>query len=225
MGSGGSKENNKDGDDKVKIKTHNDMSQKDRAVLDLKIARDRLVKFQKKNENENVKLVAQIKELLKNGKKDKAAMVLRMKKYKDKEASNIDNQLLNLQALVSDIEFAQHQVEVVQGLKAGNEALKKLNEMMPIEQVQAIMDETAESIQYQDEINQILSQGLSSTDDEECLEELKALEQESNPNSTKATTKGEISLNELPEAPKHSIPTKIPAKSEEKVEEKEAMLA
>lgn len=50
---------------------------------------------------------------------------------------------------VHDIEFAQIESKVVEGLKSGNEALKKMHQLMSIEDVERIMDETAEAVEYQ----------------------------------------------------------------------------
>ena len=47
--------------------------------------------------------------------------------------------------------------------------------MMSIEDVERIMDETAESVEYQQEIDAILAGGLSSQDEDDVLAELDAI--------------------------------------------------
>ena len=47
--------------------------------------------------------------------------------------------------LVHDIEFSQVERQVLNGLKEGNEALKKANEMFSIDEIEQIMDDTAEA--------------------------------------------------------------------------------
>ena len=61
------------------------------------------------------------------------------------------------------------------GLKVGNEALKKANEMFSIEEIEQIMEDTAEAIEKQQEIDALLSGQLSSEDENEVLEELDQL--------------------------------------------------
>lgn len=60
-----------------------------------------------------------------------------------------DGQLENVEKLTHDIEFAQVELQVVQGLKLGNEALKKVNDALNIEDIESILDETREGIEKQ----------------------------------------------------------------------------
>ena len=61
------------------------------------------------------------------------------------------------------------------GLQVGNEALKKANAMFSIEEIEQIMEDTAEAIEKQQEIDALLSGQLSSEDENEVLEELDQL--------------------------------------------------
>lgn len=61
-----------------------------------------------------------------------------------------DGQLENLEKLTHDIEFAQIELQVVEGLKQGNEALKKVNDALNIEDIERILDETREAKEKQD---------------------------------------------------------------------------
>jgi len=54
-------------------------------------------------------------------------------------------------------------------LKAGNDILTKLNKEMSIEKVEDLMNETAEAIEYQNEISELLS-GALTVEDEEAIE-------------------------------------------------------
>ena len=83
-----------------------------------------------------------------------------------------DGQLDNLQTLVNDLEFAQVEQQVVNGLKIGNEALKKANEMLSIDEIEQIMDDTAEAIEKQKEIDLLISGQLSAEDEDDVLQEL-----------------------------------------------------
>lgn len=61
-----------------------------------------------------------------------------------------DNQLETLEKLTHDIEFTQIELEVVEGLRQGNEALKKVNQAINIEDIERILDETREAKEKQD---------------------------------------------------------------------------
>ena len=84
-------------------------------------------------------------------------MLLRKKKYQEGLLTRTDGQLDNLQQLVQDLEFAQVEQEVVKGLKIGNDALKKANAMFSIEEIEQIMEDTAEAIDKQKEINDLIA--------------------------------------------------------------------
>lgn len=58
-------------------------------------------------------------------------------------------QLETLEKMTADIEFAQIEVEVVEGLKIGNESLRELHALMSIDQIESILDETREGVEKQ----------------------------------------------------------------------------
>lgn len=158
------------------------------------------------------------KELLKNGKKDRAKLLLRKKKHQELVLSQADGQLENLERMIHDLEFAQVEIKVVDGLKVGNTALKELHALLSIDEIEKIMDETTEGIEKQREIDDVLSRVTSlisddtSIDDQDIEAELEALV--------------EADINEkAPEIPKDvllpDVPTTQPAENlEEKEQEK-----
>ena len=80
--------------------------------------------------------------------------------------------------MTNDLEFAQVQQQVLDGLQVGNEALKKIHEILTIDEVERIMDETREGIEKQQEIDALISTGALTAEDEDSvaaeLEELVA---------------------------------------------------
>uniref|UniRef100_A0A1I8JUH9 Uncharacterized protein n=1 Tax=Anopheles funestus TaxID=62324 RepID=A0A1I8JUH9_ANOFN len=119
------------------------------------------------------------------------------KEYQEKLLSNTDAQLETLEKLASDIEFAQVEAQVVSGLKVGNEALKKVNEILSIDEVEQILDETRESIEKQQEIDALLNGVLTEEDEDEVLAELENLIAADEP---KAVETEDIS-DQLPDVP------------------------
>lgn len=134
-------------------------------------------------------------------------MLLRKKKYQESLLSNADKQLENLEKLAADLEFAQVELKVLDGLKQGNAALKKVHDMLDINEVEKIMDETREGIEKQQEIDAILTDVLTSEDEEDVLAELDALEAEEELQQRA----------KLPDVPSDELP----AKEEEQQEEEE----
>ena len=89
------------------------------------------------------------KEHLAKGNKSLAMLALKKRNYQRGLLEKTQDQLLNLEQLVQSIEFAQVQVQVFDGLKKGNAILSELQQEMKLEDVELLMEETAEAIAYQ----------------------------------------------------------------------------
>jgi len=181
------------------------ITEQDRAVLGLKRQRDQLNKHKKQKELLLEKERQVIKELLKQDKKDKARKLLKKKRYLENLLSQCDGQLDTVQQMIDSIEFAQIEVEVVNKLKFGNESLKKLNAVFSVDDVERIMDETREAVEYAAEIDSLLSgAGLTQEDEDAVQAELEALTAaEVSPSQPAAAAEG---VNNLPEVPQEEVP-------------------
>lgn len=51
--------------------------------------------------------------------------------------------------MTHDLEFAQIEIQVIDGLKQGNEALKKVNEVLNLEDIERMLEETREGVEKQ----------------------------------------------------------------------------
>ncbi|XP_055627293.1 charged multivesicular body protein 6 [Toxorhynchites rutilus septentrionalis] len=151
------------------------VTEQDKAILQLKQQRDKLKQYQKRIELQLEKDRELAKKCLASGRKERAKTLLRKKKYQEKLLSNADSQLETIEKLASDIEFAQVETQVIAGLKVGNEALKKVNEILSVEEVEQILDETRDSIDKQQEIDALLNGVLTEEDEDEVLAELDQL--------------------------------------------------
>lgn len=141
----------------------------------LKQQRDKLKQYQKRIEQSLTSERELIKKCLAMGRKDRARMLLRKRKYQEKLLEDTDNQMGQLDKMASDIEFAQVELQVIQGLKRGNEALKKVHEILTIDEIEQVMDDTRESVDKQQELDEILSGALSEQDEDDVLAELEQL--------------------------------------------------
>ncbi|OBT55893.1 hypothetical protein VE04_05038 [Pseudogymnoascus sp. 24MN13] len=173
----------------------------DEAILNLKIQRDRLHKYQKRI----------------TGDRPRALLALRRKKYQESLLAKTDAQLEQLEVLTSSVEFALVQKDVVFGLQEGTRVLKEIQrEMGGLEQVEKLMGETAEAVAYQEEVSEMLGGKISNQDEDEVEDELEALE---------AQVTGV-----MPSVPTTKLPSKERAEAREKQreeqrEERQAMLA
>jgi len=150
----------------------------DRAILDLKLQRDKLKQYQKKIQSILNREHEIAKQQLAAGHKDRALIALRRRKYQEGLLVKTDGQLENLEQLVSTIEFSLVEVSVLHGLKQGNAVLKEIHKELNVESVERLLEETAEAREYQREIDNLLTNSLSLDEEDAVQAELKQLQQE-----------------------------------------------
>jgi hypothetical protein len=107
------------------------------------------------------------KDALAAGNKERALLALRRRKYQEQVLVKTDSQLETLQGLVrrrpdrtcaseaddgcqvNSIEFSLVEKDVLFGLRQGNAVLKELNTQLSVDNVEKLMDETADAVAYQ----------------------------------------------------------------------------
>ncbi|KAI0375307.1 hypothetical protein BV20DRAFT_985833 [Pilatotrama ljubarskyi] len=151
------------------------ITKQDRAILE---SRDKVRQYQKKIQAVLDREHEIAKQQLAAGRKDRALIALRKRKYQESLLVKTDAQLENLEKLVSTIEFSLVEVSVLHGLQQGNEVLKEIHKELNIENVERILEETAEAREYQREIDMMLAGSLSVEDEEAVQAELHELQLE-----------------------------------------------
>lgn len=151
----------------------------DRAILDLKLQRDKLRQYQKKIQVILDREHDIARSYLATGDKERAVLALRRRKYQQSLLLRTDSQLENLEQLVSTIEFSLVEMSVLHGLKQGNEVLKEIHREMSIESVERLMEETQEAREYQQEIGNLLANQLSLEEEDAVQAELLELQKQS----------------------------------------------
>ncbi|XP_050962112.1 charged multivesicular body protein 6 isoform X2 [Labeo rohita] len=161
------------------------VTDQDRAILQLKQQRDKLKQYQKKITLQLEKERRLAKRLLKDGKKEQALLLLKKKRYQDQLLDKTDIQIANLECMV-----------------------------MSIEEVERILEETQEAIEYQKQIDELLAGFWTAEDEDAVLAELEAI------------TQGEdITLPELPTDPLSAVPTGETERKEAQIKPEREMLA
>ncbi|VVC89037.1 unnamed protein product [Leptidea sinapis] len=154
------------------------VTEQDKAILQLKQQRDKIKQYQKKIELNLEKDRLFAKKLLQENKRDRAKLLLRKKKYQENLLQSTDAQLEKLEQLTHDLEFTQIELQarfVLDGLKSGNEALKKVHESLDIDEIEKIMEESKEGIEKQRELDELISGQLTEEDDLEIEAELEEM--------------------------------------------------
>merc|ERR1712086_1118940 len=164
------------------------ITEKDRAVLELKGARDKVKKYKRKLDSkieqdrarakELTKGLAELPESVRARKKKQALVFLKKIKLQEAKYTKADDQMSNLETMIADYEFAKVEVQIFEGIKAGNQAIQAMQKELSVEDAEKVMDEAAEGLAYCDEIGSILSEQLSDYDNEQVLEDLARMEEE-----------------------------------------------
>ncbi|KAJ3215102.1 Vacuolar protein sorting-associated protein 20 [Dinochytrium kinnereticum] len=194
----------------------------DKAILDLKVQRDKLKRYQKKLEVVVAKEVEVAKHHLKNNDKKRAMIALKKKKFQESLLEKTDAQLFTLEQMTQTIEYSLIEKDIVAGLKNGNDVLAQIHKEMSVEAVEKLMEDTADAIAYQNEIDEILSGSISKDDEEEAeaeLEELLKAELAAMPRvSDKLPDIGEEIV--LPDVPDTELPNPEEPQPEKRIKQK-----
>lgn len=179
----------------------------DRAVLDLKNSRDRLGRFKKKLEMDQEKLLDRAKKSQKEGNKSMAIHLMKLRKHKTSEVTNVENQLLTIYEMVDKIAGEENEMEIMKAMEEGKNALEYLHREMTVDDVLHLMDEIEEQSEVEHQINEILSQGagLSSIDESAIEDELAEMERELRKQLGTTTENSS-----LPVAPTDALPDILP---------------
>ena len=191
------------GQSKKAKKPAGEVSQIDRAVLDLKVSRDRLTRYKKKLHLDSNKLLAKASSLKANKETKAALLLLKLRKMKQNEVDNIDTQLISIQTMVSNIQTKEEEKEILTALRTGKNALEKLHTENTLEDVLQLMDDVVEQNELEREINDVLvntGQTLTGIEEDELELELQALM-----GADAVTDKVEGKL-ELPSVPSDKLP-------------------
>jgi charged multivesicular body protein 6 len=178
-GSGSASKSNKQS---LQASRRAEISDIDRAVLDLKNARDRLTRYRNKLQDDSDKLVEQARKAKLKGRNETALGLLRLRKYKAQQADSVDGQLLTVLQMVETIDSKQNEKQVLDALATGKDALKAMHEQTTVDDVLNLFDEIKEELEVEREITEIL-QGvptLSPADEMAVEEELERMQAEMN---------------------------------------------
>ncbi|UZJ56796.1 hypothetical protein CBS101457_006116 [Exobasidium rhododendri] len=206
------------------------ITSQDRAILDLKVQRDKIRQYQKRLQLISDRERDSARAFLVRGDKERAKTALRRRRYQETLLEKTDGQLETLEGLVTNIEFSQIEASVVHGLAQGNAVLKEIHKEMTVENVEKLMEETAEAQAYQREIDEALASKMTAEDEEAVNLEMAQLESEAEGLRDGLTPKLGVQPTpeiNLPSAPQ-TAPVGQPAPEvtkEEVVEERQALLA
>nr|XP_046242668.1 charged multivesicular body protein 7 [Scatophagus argus] len=123
--------------------------------------------------------------LLREGKKSQALRCLRGRRRVEKRADNLFAKLESIRGILDRIAQSQTDKMVMQAYQAGVAALRLSLKDVTVERAENLVDQIQELCDTQDAVNQTISSGVTSADEDmnELEEELKSLLDESKPDS------------------------------------------
>ncbi|CAK5085551.1 unnamed protein product [Meloidogyne enterolobii] len=151
------------------------VSEQDKAILTAKMSRDRLKQVCKRCEANIERDKERARIHLKEGRKSQALLLLKRKRYEETTVNTVLGYLDKINQMINSLEMAQLNVEVTESLREGNEALKKINESISIEEVERIIEESKEAEAFQEELASLLRNKLSEEDEQAVEEEYEQL--------------------------------------------------
>ena len=155
------------------IKQH---SAQDQSILALKIERDNIIKYRKRLEMSSFTETKAAKMQLSKSKRERAIQCLQKRKFLDMQIENLDGMLLNIEKIISTLEIANIQQNVIRAIKSGNDMLKLLNESVTLDNVKKLMNESHEAMEFQNELSQLIKN--VQLDDDAIMEELEQMEKD-----------------------------------------------
>lgn len=179
MGNWGSKQEKKGGKKTAAaVRAQAQISDEDRALLDIKAQRDQLLAQRRRLDTQVAKDGEAIKRLVAAGQKQRAVLALKLKKNREQLSLDTEGHLRRLEVLVESVEFARVQRDTVEALAAGVATLKQIQKQIGgVDQVERLLGEHEDALEAQREINALLA-GTASVEDAEALAELARYEEE-----------------------------------------------
>ena len=176
----------------------------DRAILDLKNARDRLTKYRAVLDTDSQRLLNKATECKSRGRNKLAIGLLRLRRERLHEVGGVESQILTVMQMVSTVRTKEEEGEVMNALRGGKDALKKLHEQTGLEDVLKLLDDIVEENEIEKEVGEALGrlgeEGITLTPEGEVEIEAEF-----------AALEAEIAnVEELPEAPTKAFPVVKP---------------
>ena len=151
----------------------NRITEQDQAILDVKARMTKIKTYVKKLELQEQETTDKIKQLIKDGQKQRAMIYLKQKKFQQKEIEKASGATMMLQQTLNNIESTIADAEIFKALKQGDSVIKELQAQVSIEDWEGLMDDHKENLALQKREQELFGKVL---EDEDLLGELEALE-------------------------------------------------
>ena len=187
---------------KVPVDQSNQLTQLDKAKLEVKRGKNRISKFSKKLELQIAKLDQDARSYLKEGNKKKALYTIKLKRLKIKSMENVEAQILSLENILLEIETTEMTQESLKAVQNGTNALNEMHRIMSVEDVEQILSENEDALDDANEIATLIAGTgdiFNSINEDDLEAELQALNGNVNKNNTNRL------VSKMPNVPTHKV--------------------
>lgn len=187
---------------KVPVDQSNQLTQLDKAKLEVKRGKNRISKFSKKLELQIAKLDQDARRYLKEGNKKKALYTIKLKRLKIKSMENVEAQILSLENILLEIETTEMTQESLKAVQNGTNALNEMHRIMSVEDVEQILSENEDALDDANEIATLIAGTgdiFNSINEDDLEAELQALNGNVNKNNTN------LLVSKMPNVPTHKV--------------------
>lgn len=108
-------------------------------------------------EKDSLMLTEQAKKMIAMKQKERALLLLKLRRSRETEATKLDKELLSILEMISNVEWEYANMEVLKALKLGNAALNKLHQEMTVDDVVELLEQTNEAIEVENRINEVFA--------------------------------------------------------------------
>ena len=152
-----------------------EIQNRDEDMLDLKLKRDLLVRQKIKLDTNIQEITIKILEVAKVNRQDLAIRLLRKRKHHTSLLDQAEDALLQVESLISSVEAAYIQADVIRALANSNEALKRVQSEFSIQEVEDIMLDAEELRENQQQLSEAIRFTERSGEEQMLLDELDQL--------------------------------------------------
>eukprot|EP00189_Rhodosorus_marinus_P010071 CAMPEP_0184741332 /NCGR_PEP_ID=MMETSP0315-20130426/4344_1 /TAXON_ID=101924 /ORGANISM="Rhodosorus marinus, Strain UTEX LB 2760" /LENGTH=328 /DNA_ID=CAMNT_0027211533 /DNA_START=113 /DNA_END=1099 /DNA_ORIENTATION=+ len=154
------------------------ITETDKVTLQLRSTKDELNRLKQRSEIAMEKDKEVAKMLYSEGDKDGALLVMRKLRLSKNSLTNAENMIRKVEQQLSTLETAQANKEMFDALEATNEAIKKLENNVKIEDVDNLLQDLEERKAKTEEISALLAEENDPVAELEAEEDLKNLEKQ-----------------------------------------------
>eukprot|EP00887_Chlorella_sp_A99_P001573 scaffold8.g1573.t1 len=149
----------------------------DRSLLALRTQRRKLEQMRSRLHTSIGDQVVAARQQVLTGQRSAALFTLKKKRLQEQQLERLDGWLLNVEEMLGNVESTIQQGNMMAALQQGNAALKQLQREVCLEDVERLMEETANAADHQARIQQLLGESWTGRDETAAEAELEELEE------------------------------------------------